>query len=236
MINGGFLGGAGEANRDNNYILHNVDRLTDFPVHIVHGRYDRVCHLHQAETLVRHCAARAIVRFTTSSRLPGVAVSSPKPIPDCALSWTICCPPMFHCSHHRPIGAACSSIEGLSEQAMQLPPMPFTVTNWSGVTPTVHPTEPGQSIWRTLTIGNFRASRATARYRLLRRPRRIRRVQALPRRRRSFATGELPEEKVEAIRTSRMDAARSSRQVARSQRAGAHGDPQFGAGLRFRKP
>jgi len=53
MINGGFLGGAGEANRDNNYILDNADRLTDFPVHIVHGRYDRVCHLYQAEALVR---------------------------------------------------------------------------------------------------------------------------------------------------------------------------------------
>src|ERR1700686_5320096 len=53
MINGGFLGGAGEANRDNNYILDHVDRLKDIPVHIVHGRYDRVCHLYQAEALVR---------------------------------------------------------------------------------------------------------------------------------------------------------------------------------------
>jgi proline iminopeptidase len=53
MINGGFLGGTGEANRDNNYILDHVDRLRDFPVHIVHGRYDRVCHLYQAEALVR---------------------------------------------------------------------------------------------------------------------------------------------------------------------------------------
>jgi proline iminopeptidase len=53
MINGGFLGGAGEANRNNNYILDHVDRLRDIPVHIVHGRYDRVCHLYQAEALVR---------------------------------------------------------------------------------------------------------------------------------------------------------------------------------------
>jgi pimeloyl-ACP methyl ester carboxylesterase len=30
-----------------------VDRLRDFPIHIVHGRYDRVCHLYQAEALVR---------------------------------------------------------------------------------------------------------------------------------------------------------------------------------------
>src|SRR6516164_6899751 len=49
--------------------------------------------------------------------------------------------------------------------------------------------------------------------------------------RRSFATAELPEEKVEAIRTSRMGcAARSSRQNARPQIAEVHADPQPGAG------
>jgi proline iminopeptidase len=53
MINGGFLGADGEANRDNNYILDHVARLRDIPVHVVHGRYDRVCHLYQAEALVR---------------------------------------------------------------------------------------------------------------------------------------------------------------------------------------
>jgi proline iminopeptidase len=53
MINGGFLGAGGEANRDNNYILDHVDRLKEIPVHIVHGRYDRVCHLYQTEALVR---------------------------------------------------------------------------------------------------------------------------------------------------------------------------------------
>jgi proline iminopeptidase len=53
MINGGFLCAGGEANRDNNYILDHVDRLKEIPVHIVHGRYDRVCHLYQAEALVR---------------------------------------------------------------------------------------------------------------------------------------------------------------------------------------
>jgi pimeloyl-ACP methyl ester carboxylesterase len=42
MINGGFLRAGGEANRDNNYILDHVDRLKEIPVHIVHGRYDRV--------------------------------------------------------------------------------------------------------------------------------------------------------------------------------------------------
>jgi hypothetical protein len=58
MINGGFLRAGGEANRDNNYILDHVDRLKEIPVHIVHGRYDRVCHLYQAEALVR--ALRAV--------------------------------------------------------------------------------------------------------------------------------------------------------------------------------
>ena len=53
MMNGGFLGGSGEVNRDNNYILDHAHRLKDIPVYIVHGRYDRVCHLYQAEALVR---------------------------------------------------------------------------------------------------------------------------------------------------------------------------------------
>jgi proline iminopeptidase len=53
MINGGFLGAGGAANRDNNYILDHIARLKNIPVHIVHGRYDRVCHLYQAEALVR---------------------------------------------------------------------------------------------------------------------------------------------------------------------------------------
>jgi len=53
MINGGFLGGNGEANRDNNHILDHIDRLKAIPTHVVHGRYDRVCHLSQAEAVVR---------------------------------------------------------------------------------------------------------------------------------------------------------------------------------------
>ena len=53
VVNGGFLGAGGEANRDNNYILDHIARLRDIPVHVVHGRYDRVCHLYQAEALVR---------------------------------------------------------------------------------------------------------------------------------------------------------------------------------------
>jgi len=57
MMSGGFLGGSGEAYRNNNYILDHVDRVKDIPVHIVHGRYDRVCHLYQAEALVRSLRA-----------------------------------------------------------------------------------------------------------------------------------------------------------------------------------
>jgi predicted esterase len=53
----GFLVSGGEANRNNNYMLEHVHRLKDIPVHIVHGRYDRVCHLYQGEAVVRYLRA-----------------------------------------------------------------------------------------------------------------------------------------------------------------------------------
>ncbi|MGE5270030.1 MAG: prolyl aminopeptidase [Thiohalocapsa sp.] len=70
MINGGFLGGEGQANRDNNYILDHAGRLRDIPVYVVHGRYDRVCHLYQAEALVQALRAAgndAISYFITTA-------------------------------------------------------------------------------------------------------------------------------------------------------------------------
>jgi hypothetical protein len=39
---------------------------------------------------------------------------------------------------------------------MKIPPLPFTVTDWSTVAPTVHPGETGEAIWRTFTIGDLR--------------------------------------------------------------------------------
>jgi hypothetical protein len=39
---------------------------------------------------------------------------------------------------------------------MKIPPLPFTVTDWSEVAPTVHPGETGEAIWRTFTIGDLR--------------------------------------------------------------------------------
>ena len=39
---------------------------------------------------------------------------------------------------------------------MKLPDMPFTVTDWSHIEPTVHPGETGQAIWRTFEAGNLR--------------------------------------------------------------------------------
>ena len=39
---------------------------------------------------------------------------------------------------------------------MKLPTSPFTVTDWSNVSPTVHPGETGQALWRTLNIGELR--------------------------------------------------------------------------------
>jgi len=70
VANGGFLGGRGEANRDNNYILDHVHRIKDIPAHIVHGRYDRVCHLYQSEALVRSLRAAGntdVNYFTTTA-------------------------------------------------------------------------------------------------------------------------------------------------------------------------
>lgn len=70
MINGGFLSAGGEASRDNNYILDHAAWLKDIPVHVVHGRYDRVCHLYQAEALVRALRAagnNAVSYFITTA-------------------------------------------------------------------------------------------------------------------------------------------------------------------------
>ncbi|WP_431017282.1 DHCW motif cupin fold protein [Bradyrhizobium pachyrhizi] len=39
---------------------------------------------------------------------------------------------------------------------MKIPPLPFTVTDWSNVEPSVHPGETGQALWRTLNIGELR--------------------------------------------------------------------------------
>ena len=39
---------------------------------------------------------------------------------------------------------------------MKFPAMPFTVTDWSKVEPTVHPGETGQAIWRTFETGDLR--------------------------------------------------------------------------------
>lgn len=53
FMNGAFLGGSGEQNRGQNYLLAQAARLKDIPIHIVHGRYDLVCPMFQAEELVR---------------------------------------------------------------------------------------------------------------------------------------------------------------------------------------
>ena len=39
---------------------------------------------------------------------------------------------------------------------MKYPPLPFTVTDWSAIAPTVHPGETGQALWRTFTFGDVR--------------------------------------------------------------------------------
>lgn len=52
FMNGGFLGGSGEANRNQNFILENLNEIKDIPISVVHGRYDQVCPLNQGEALV----------------------------------------------------------------------------------------------------------------------------------------------------------------------------------------
>ncbi|MDQ1080794.1 DHCW motif cupin fold protein [Pseudoroseomonas cervicalis] len=39
---------------------------------------------------------------------------------------------------------------------MQIPALPFTVTDWSQVTPTRHPGETGEALWRSFTVGDLR--------------------------------------------------------------------------------
>jgi len=99
MINGGFLGASGEANRDSNYILGHVDGLRNIPAHIVHGRYDRVCHLYQAEASVRALrgAGNSEVHYFITTA--GHSRLEPETNPDCAPSWMICRRPVFDCSH-----------------------------------------------------------------------------------------------------------------------------------------
>lgn len=39
---------------------------------------------------------------------------------------------------------------------MEIPPLPFTVTDWGRMPPVEHPGETGAAFWRTLNIGNLR--------------------------------------------------------------------------------
>jgi hypothetical protein len=39
---------------------------------------------------------------------------------------------------------------------MKIPTLPFTVTDWSRISPTAHPGETGEAICRTFTIGDLR--------------------------------------------------------------------------------
>src|SRR3981189_3179291 len=39
---------------------------------------------------------------------------------------------------------------------MQIPTLPFTVTDWSSLEPEIHPGVTGQAIWRVFKIGDLR--------------------------------------------------------------------------------
>ena len=44
---------------------------------------------------------------------------------------------------------------------MKIPTLPFTVTDWAKVTPTLHPGETGEAQWRSLDIGDLRVRMVT---------------------------------------------------------------------------
>ncbi|MCQ4158882.1 DHCW motif cupin fold protein [Roseomonas sp. GC11] len=39
---------------------------------------------------------------------------------------------------------------------MKIPPLPYTVTDWSQIEPTRHAGESGEALWRTFTVGELR--------------------------------------------------------------------------------
>ena len=39
---------------------------------------------------------------------------------------------------------------------MKIPDLPFTITDWSAVPPTIHPGETGEATWRSFAIGDLR--------------------------------------------------------------------------------
>lgn len=53
FMNGGFLGGEGEGNRGQDYLVENAARLKNIPhIYVVHGIYDQVCPKFQADEMV----------------------------------------------------------------------------------------------------------------------------------------------------------------------------------------
>ncbi|MGL4636281.1 MAG: DHCW motif cupin fold protein [Beijerinckiaceae bacterium] len=44
---------------------------------------------------------------------------------------------------------------------MKIPALPFTVTDWSAVAPTLHPGESGEAQWRMQTVGDIRIRHVT---------------------------------------------------------------------------
>lgn len=69
FVNGAFLGGEGHANRAQNYILEHARQLVDIPISIVHGRFDNVCPMYQADELV-HALKQAGHKCVTYRRTP----------------------------------------------------------------------------------------------------------------------------------------------------------------------
>lgn len=62
FMNGAFLGG--QRDRNQNFILQQLERIKNIPICIVHGRYDQVCPLIQAEELVAGLKAAGVNNIT----------------------------------------------------------------------------------------------------------------------------------------------------------------------------
>jgi proline iminopeptidase len=76
FMNGAFLGGrSGESNRDNNYLIDQAGRLRSIPIHIVHGRFDMVCPMFQADELVAALAKAGHTRIDYRRTAAGHSMS-----------------------------------------------------------------------------------------------------------------------------------------------------------------
>ncbi|MEJ0009904.1 MAG: prolyl aminopeptidase [Alphaproteobacteria bacterium] len=72
FMNGCFLGGSGEGNRDNQFLIRpdNIAKMNDIPTYIVHGRYDQVSPRYDSDILLdamQKAGAKDVRLITTTA-------------------------------------------------------------------------------------------------------------------------------------------------------------------------